>query len=127
MSPPLAKGTGHIPVATGTPMNRKLHTGNSTVLWSPNDMTEVPELHSTDSCIVLWHHNNMTVVLEHNTGMSGVPKLHSTDKCTVLHHPTNMNGVPEQKTYSHTKHCTGYTLYIFSSCLDDGFELILNM
>jgi len=37
-----------------------------------------------------------------------------------------MTGVAEQKTYSHTKHCTGYSLYIFSSCLDDGFELIQN-
>jgi len=46
-------------------------------------------------------------VLEHYTGMIGVRKLCYIDKCTVLHHPTDMTGVPEQKTYSHTKHCTG--------------------
>jgi len=55
--------------------------------------------------------------------------MEEEDKCTVLYHPMDVTVVPEQKTYSHTKHCTGYSLslYIFSSCHDDGFELIQNM
>jgi hypothetical protein len=97
LSPPLGAGIGHILVATGTPTNRKLHTGNCTVLLSPTDKTGVPELHSTGSCIVLRHHTNMLVALEHYTGMIGMRKLHYTAKCIALHHPMDMTGVPEQK------------------------------
>jgi hypothetical protein len=56
----------------------------------------------------------MIVVLEHSTNMTEVPQLHSTDKCTDLQHPIDMIGVPQQKkTYPHTKHCIGYSLYIY--------------
>jgi hypothetical protein len=76
--------------------------------------------------VVLVHYTDMTVVLVHYTDIIGVPKLHCTDKCTLLHHPADMTGVLEYKTYSHTKH-TNSSLYIFASCLDDGYELLQNV